>query len=257
MVRTPPMDPALVDALSQVMLDIAQDVFGSSMTGMIVKGSAIKGDFIPYFSDFDVHLFADDRVMRGPLVPDISVAIPFQERFSAIDVDAWQVSQIQVMMIAADNPPHGWIPPLPGSYRVIAGNTPPSYNNVDSDRFKHQAKLNLSGYARWVETLLGRIVDKPDHQLADSVRLAGTIMKAALYEAAIELGDDPVDVWNRSLQEILQTVEPQVFDNRPASRYYERAWNWRDIRTDGNELRPMLADALSTLDKLSSLPDLS
>ena len=252
--RTPPMDPALVDALSQEMLDIAESVFGSSMTGMIVKGSAIKGDFIPYFSDFDVHLFADDRVMRGPLVPDISVAIPFQERFSAIDVDAWQVSQIQVMMIAVDRPPQGWIPPLPGSYRVLAGSIPAAYQHVDLAQLRTQAANNLHGYSRWVETLLGRIVDKPDHQLADSVRLAGTIMKAALYEAAIVLGDDPVSVWNSSLQEVQQVVEPRVFNDRHASRYYQRAWEWREVRTDGALLRPMLADALSTLDNLSSLP---
>jgi hypothetical protein len=250
------MDPARAEALGQKMLNIASDVFGDAMTGMIVKGSAIKGDFIPYFSDFDVHIFTDSRIMRGPLVPDISVAIPFQEKFSAIDVEAWQVSQIQVMIIAADNPPEKWSPPLPGSYRVLAGSIPPIYQHIDPDQFRTSAAQNLRGNGRWVDTLLGRIVDKPDQQLADSVRLAGTIMKAGLYEAAVVLGDDPITVWNSSLQEILQTVEPRVFDDQPASRYYRQAWNWRDVRSDGPSLRAMLSDALTALDRLSHLQDL-
>jgi hypothetical protein len=257
MSRTPPMDPARAEELTQRLLSIAQSVFGSSMTGMIVKGSAIKGDFIPWFSDFDVHIFADDQVMRAPLVPDISVAIPFQERFSSIDVDAWQVSQIQVMMISAGNPPAEWLPPLPGSYRLVAGTLPDTYHTVDPVQFREHARNNLQSYGRWVDTLLGRIVDKPDSQLADSVRLAGTIMKAALYEGAVELGRDPEAIWDSSLEDVLEIVEQSFFPDRYASRYYERAWKWRDIRTNGHELRPMLADALLALDSLSRLPDLS
>lgn len=251
------MGPTRAEALGQHMLDIASAVFADSMTGMIVKGSAIKGDFIPYFSDFDVHIFADSRVMRGPLVPDISIAIPFQERFASIDVEGWQVSQIQVMIIDGDNPPPEWVPPLPNSYRVLAGSIPPAYQHVEPDELRIKAAQNLHGYSSWVDTLLGRIVDKPDHQLADSVRLAGTIMKAGLYEAAIVLGDDPIAVWNSSLQEILDTVEPQIFDDQPASRYYQRAWNWREVRADGAVLRPMLFNALTALDTLSRLSDLS
>lgn len=172
--RTSPMAPELVNDLSAQMLDIAQDVFRGDLTAMIVKGSAIKGDFIPHYSDFDVHIFARDGLVR---------------------------------------------------------------------------------WSGWVDTVLARIIDKPDAQLADNVRLTRTIMKAALYEAAIVLGDTPQQTWYRPLAEILDMVEPDQLPERPASRYFERAHRWADVRQDGSALRSMLADSISALDGLSQIPD--
>lgn len=252
--RTPPMPPELVDDLSSRLLGIAQDAIGEDLTAMIVKGSAIKGDFIPYFSDFDVHLFVNDSVMRGPLTPVQSIAIPFQERFSEIDVDAYQVSQIQVMMISADRYPSDWIPALPGSYRLIAGELPATLPVVTDKMVRSHAVSGLGRYGQWIDTILARVVDKPDQQLADNVRLAGTLLKAALYEASIVLGSPPVKSWERSLRDTLDEVEPQLMPDRPASRYFDRAWRWREIRNEGSELRLMLADGLSGLQSLAEIP---
>jgi hypothetical protein len=249
------MDPALVDELSSTMLGIAQEVFRENLTAMIVKGSAVKGDFIPHFSDFDVHLFADDSVMRGPLAPVQSIAIPFQERFSTIDVEHYRVSQIQVMIISAGNHPPEWIPAMPGSYRLVYGELPDSLPDVTAELVRAHAHDGLSRYGTWIDSLLGRIVDKPDPQFADSVRLAGTLLKSALYEASIVLGSPPLETWDRSLRDVLDHVEPQVMPGRPASQYFERAWHWVDIRTDGNDLRPMFADCLTALESLTKLPD--
>jgi hypothetical protein len=250
------MDPVLVDELSGRMLGIAREVFGDTLTAMIVKGSAIKGDFIPDFSDFDLHVFASNSVMRGPLVPDATIAIPFQDRFSRIDVSRYRVSQIQVMMISAQNHPPDWIPPLPGTFRLIHGELPDSLPEVTDDLLRMHAASGLRSYTRWVDTLLARIVDKPDDQLADSVRLAGTIMKAGLYEAAIVLGTDPRQAWYLPLRQILDIVEPALFPERIASRYFGRAVQWASVREHGPELRTMLADSLTVLDVLSALPDL-
>ena len=244
------MQPELADELSGRLLGIARDVIGEDLAGMIVKGSAIKGDFIPWFSDFDVHLFVDDAVMRGPLTPSQAIAVPFQERFSAIDVDDYQVSQVQVMMISATRYPQDWTPALPGSYRLVYGAVPESLPEVTAEMARSHAFDGLVRYEQWIDTLLARIVDKPDQQLADNVRLAGTLLKAALYEAAIVLGSPPLETWERSLRDILDEVEPQLMPDQPATRYFERARRWREIRDDGAELRPMLADGLSALQVL-------
>jgi hypothetical protein len=254
--HTPAMDPALVDELSERMLGIAREVFGRAMVTMIAKGSAIKGDFIPDFSDFDLHIFADESVMRGPLIPSKSVAIPFQEYFSAIDIRPYRVSQIQVMVISAQDHPRDWIPAQPGSFRLIYGQLPDSLPEVTDDLLTKHAHRNLSAYRDWVDTILARIIDKSNFQLADNVRLAGTIMKAALYEATIVLGSEPQKTWYRPLSEILDTVEPMVLHDRPASRYYDHAWRWAASKRDADILRLMLSDALKTLDTLSTVPDL-
>jgi hypothetical protein len=254
--HTPSMDPALVEELSERMLGIAREVFGGAMVAMIAKGSAIKGDFIPDFSDFDLHIFADESVMRGPLVPSKSIAIPFQERFTTIDLRPFRISQIQVMIVSAQDHPADWVPPQPGSFQLIYGQLPDSLPGVTDDLLREHAHRNLPAHRGWVDTILARIVDKSDVQLADSVRLAGTIMKAALYEASIVLGAEPQKTWHRPLSEILDNVEPMVLSDRPASRYYDHAWRWAEIQRDASLLRSMLSDALTTLDTLSTVPDL-
>jgi hypothetical protein len=254
--HSPPMDPILVDEMSERMLGIARDVFGETLVAMIAKGSAIKGDFIPDFSDFDVHIFAAESVMRGPLVPDESIAIPFQERFSEIDIGRYRVSQIQVMIISAQDHPADWVPAQPGTFRLVYGQLPDSLPAITADLLRAHAHRNLPGYRGWADTILARVVDKSNAQLADNVRLAGTVMKAALYEASIVLGAEPQNVWYRPLTEILDTVEPAVLPDRSASRYYESAWRWAAIQRDPTALRSMLSDALTTLDTLATLPDL-
>lgn len=251
--RTPPMPSEFADELSDRLLMIAREVIGENLEAMIVKGSAVKGDFIPYFSDFDVHLFLSDSVMRGPLTPAQSIVIRFQELFSSIDVEAFQVSQVQVMMISADRYPPDWIPALPGSYRLVHGDLPASLPMVTVEMVRTHAFEGLPRYEQWIDTLLARIVDKPDHQLADNVRLVGTLLKAALYEAAIVLGSPPLETWERSLNDILHEVEPQVLPERTASRYFDRARRWRDVCNHGAELRPMLADGLTALDGLARI----
>lgn len=253
--HAPPMDPELVDELSGRMHAIAQEVFADAMTGMIAKGSAIKGDFIPDYSDFDVHIFARDEVMRAPLVPHASIAIPFQERFSAIDIGRYRVSQIQVMVISASEHPPDWVPAMPGAYRLISGSLPDGLPEITDDLLRQHARDGLVRWSGWVDTVLARIIDKSDGQLADNVRLTGTIMKAALYEAAIVLGDTPTHTWRRPLTDVLAMVEPDRLPDRQATRFFEHAWRWADVRQDGSVLRTMLADGISVLEVLTNLPD--
>jgi hypothetical protein len=245
------MDPAIADELSDRMLGIARDVLGEDLRAMIVKGSAIKGDFIPDFSDFDVHIFAGDSVMRGPLTPVADVAIPFQRQFAEIDVPSYRVSQIQVMFISATDHPSDWVPALPGTFRLLHGALPESLPAISDEMILRHATAGLERYRDWIDTILSRIVDKPLPQFADNVRLAGTLMKAALYEAAIVLGARPTEAWLTPLSEMLDIVEPRIMPRRPATRYYRHAWEWATAREDGGTLSTMLADAIEALELLS------
>jgi hypothetical protein len=251
MTRLPPMDPAVADELGRRIVDMSRDVLGDDLHAVTVKGSAIYGDFIPDFSDFDVHLYVAGRVMRGPMAPTVDVAFRFQERFAEIDVPAYRVSQIQVFFLSIDNYPTEWTPPLPSAYRVLFGTIPPVGPELTPEFIRRNARTGLVGCTRWIDTLLTRIVDKPDDLLEDHVRLAGTILKAALYQAAIELGEDPFEVWTWSLSDVLDRVEPELMPSRSATRYYRDAWHWSEVRRDGASLRRMGRNGIDALDALA------
>jgi hypothetical protein len=244
------MDPRIVEELSGRILSIASEVLGDSLQAVIVKGSAINGDFIPDFSDFDVHIFAHDNSMRGLMTPTSQVALAFQERFSYIDVPAYRVSQIQVFFISATKHPDDWVPPLPGTYRLIHGVLPNTLPELEPDVLRRLARQGLLRCDHWVDTLLGRMLDKPDDKLGDTVRLTGTILKAALYEAAITIGSDPFQTWLAPLGDVLDVVEPELMPSRPATRYYARAWRWAEIQHNGPELRAMARHGIDALDAL-------
>jgi hypothetical protein len=249
----PPMDPATVDDLTTRLRVIALDVLGERLRAMIVKGSAIKGDFIPHFSDFDVHLFAGEEAMRAPLTPLPEIALAFQEHFSMIDVPSYQVSQIQVMFIAASNPPEDWIPALPGTFRLVHGELPETLPVVTPELIREKAREGLAAIPGWIDTLVARMPDKPDDKLEDTVRLTGTILKAALYEAAIVLGTEPEQTWLARLAEVLDVVEPALMPARSATRYYARAWRWAEVRHDGPQLRAMFCDGITALEALAGV----
>jgi hypothetical protein len=253
MTRLPPMDPARAHELGQRVVDLARDTLGDALHAVTVRGSAIFGDFIPDFSDFDAHLYVDARVMRSPITPTPDITFRFQERFSEIDVPAYRVSQVQVFFISASHHPPEWTPPVPGTYRVLYGAIPPGGPELTADLLRRNARAGLIECARWVDTLLTRMVDKPDDRLPDPVRLTGTILKAALYQAVIELGEDPFAVWQWPLADALDRVESTLMPSRPATRYYRDAWRWSEAQHDGATLRRMARHGIDALDTLSRL----
>ena len=114
----------------------------------------------------------------------------------------------------------------------------------------------LAAVPGWIDTLVARMPDKPDDRLEDTVRLTGTLLKAALYQAAIVRGSDPEATWRASLSEVLDFVEPAIMPARPATRYYARAWQWSEVRRDGHQLRDMFRNGIAALEALGSLSEL-
>ena len=180
------LPPKLRDALDRVVAS-CREAFGDALRCVILKGSALKGDFLFGYSDLDIHAFVDPDALVGDRTPTLDHALRFQEAIGDMAPRDAGASQFQVYFLRADRPPDDWTPAVPGSYAVVYGEPPPALTNWRDADFVGQAVRNLAGIPGEVLMLTGRILDKPDTSLAAYVRLAGTFVKGRAYSAAIRV----------------------------------------------------------------------
>jgi hypothetical protein len=135
------MDPARRDALCARVIEAAIVAFGRQLRCGILKGSALKGDFIPHYSDFGVHLFVDPAAMQAVDVPRLDRALAFQAAFGQVDPRAYAVNACQVSFIAGGRYPDGWVKPIPGTYQVVYGEPPPGFAEADSADYVRSARV--------------------------------------------------------------------------------------------------------------------
>jgi len=245
------LDKDRLDELVGHVLQAARTAFGPHLRAGILKGSAYKGDFFPGYSDLDVHLFIADEVMRSSRVPETSYALAFQEQFGTVRPEDYGISQCQIYFITWSHYPYDWVRPIPGTYRLIYGELPPGFDEVDVEEHRRNAErylLQLDGLASW---LIGGFVDKPDDGLWRYVRLLGTFLKPLPYQILIVQGGDPAEVWRRRLAGVLAEVEPVACPSRRISAFFEAVRDWEAIYGQPDQARRLLRIGLEAVDEVS------
>lgn len=241
------MDSTRRDALCARMIEAARAAFGEHLRGAILKGSALKGDFIEGYSDLDVHLFVDAAAMRGVDVPALDRALAFQKLFGSVEPRDYGVNSCQLFFVTWGRYPAGWVRPIPGAYEVIYGALPPGFTDLDPADYVRGAHDWLDASPRWIDTLLGRFVDKPDRTVADLIRLAGTILKPVPYCAAVILHGDPFRIWRLPLAEVLPLVAAEISPSGSLGAFFARVQEWPAIEGDPDQLRELFRLALTAL----------
>jgi hypothetical protein len=188
-----------------VIAEALRQVFGQHLQAVLLKGSVLKGDVLPFFSDLDVHALV--RGIGPGRAPPWSQAVAFQTHVGPLDPEAYGLSAFQVTFLDADRPDEPWVPPWPGTYEVLAGSMP-APGAVDATPYLQQAEAGLRALPRWAASVVRSFVDKPDRALPRHVRLAGAYLKGALYDAAIVLTRDPGPVLTARLPELVALVGP-------------------------------------------------
>lgn len=223
------LDPAIRTTLNRLIIAAGRKAFGDHFRGAILKGSAYKGDFIPYFSDYDIHTFIDDAAMAGPRLPIVEHALAFQEAFGDVNPHDYQVNQCQIYFIAWNRYPRDWVKPLPGTYTVIYGDLPPGFNDfteIERELYIRKSHEDIRVYARHCEGLIDRMVDKPNTGLPPLARLAGTFLKPMSYMVATVAGHDPEYVWKLPLADVLAIAEPLACPDGLISEYFAQVQPW-------------------------------
>lgn len=246
-----PMPKAVRDRLTALMIDRIRAVFAEGVQGIMVKGSAIKGDFVPGYSDFDLHVFLrSDRVeMLDALTPNMEHGLAFQRAMSDIDPAQFGCSSIQLFFVDGIRYPADWAPPAPGTASLVYGELP-ALPTLTADEMRRRAREVVARAPRQADQLVGRILDKPDGRLASFVRLFGGTLKPAVYTAATLRGAPALEVWTWPLAQVLPLLEPDWCPSRELTAFFAEVWRWEQVHQDPERLRAMFRTGYRALHEL-------
>ena len=241
------LPPALRGSLTAVVR-ACRDAFGEHLQCVIVKGSAVKGDFLPGYSDLDVHAFVHPDVLMSDRAPKLEYAMRFQEAIGGLEPRDAGASQFQVYFLPADRPAEDWAPAVPGSYEVVYGEAPAALANWRDFDYEGRAKQSLARIPGDVRMLIERTLDKPNRSLPLYVRLAGTFVKGHAYSAAILASGDAGRALTMRTSELLQFLEDADPSLASVRRFFDFAADWDRVERDPAYAREAYRAAIEALD---------
>ncbi|MGH2372529.1 MAG: hypothetical protein ACRDIC_03505 [bacterium] len=238
-----------VDEVVARILPALQSVFGPHLRAAIVTGSAIKGDFIPYYSDLDIHAFVDHTVLMDENAPRADLALAFQEAIGGLEPGEYGFGSFQIIFVSADYRAD-WAPHLPETYQSILGDARAIFGDLSPARFIAHASRRLDQLPGEISTLVRTIVDKPDRSLERLSRLLGVYLKGQIYNAAVVITGDPLRVWQSRLDEVIPLLEPVA---SPALRaFFSGVRSWTESRGDPEYHRTLIHDGLQAMSDLAA-----
>jgi len=231
--------PPLVAAL--------RTTFGDDLRCVLFKGSAMKGDHIPYFSDLDIHAMVDG--VGDTHAPDWVRALAFQRAIGPVDAEAYEVGAFQVEFTPGDRYPADWPVPYPRTYEVLDGSAP--FGLPSAEAHLQQARAQLDNVERERDDLIRGVVDRSDRALVRPVRLVGTFLTGRLRSAATLLTGDPERVYTSSRAPLVHIVGEAVGNEREMLLFYALAQDWREVRQQPEQLRAMFATGIAAYEQFA------
>ena len=243
------LPPPLRDAVSH-LVDACRRAFGPHLRCVIVKGSAIKGDFMPGYSDLDLHAFVDPETLMSDRTPKLEYALRFQEAIGPLDPRVAGASQFQVYFLRADRTADDWTPSVPGSYEIVYGDLPRALREWKTFDFKGQAKRNLARIPDDRRLLIERTLDKPNRVLATYVRFAGTVLKGHAYSAALLASEDAPGVLRMRTAELVQDLAKHSPTLASVERFFAHVANWPRVEQEADYARDAFRLAIEALEAI-------
>ena len=239
-----------MDAPVARVLETLKKVFTKNLSAVAVKGSVVRGDFIPYFSDLDIHVFANEKALMLGQAPRPEAAMALQEVIGELDLEAFQLSSIQLTFNNADRRPRTWSPSPPEVSRVLYGSLPPY--DLSSDNWQDDALSVLEELEKEMTYELRSVPDKDNDGLARIVRRQGVFLKGGAYSLAGLIMKDIkraqlLPYWE--LDNYLFNQTNGRVDLRP---FHEHARDWKAVRNNPPLLRKMFVIATAQLQELAA-----
>lgn len=232
------------------VLETLKRVFTKNLSAVAVKGSVIRGDFIPYFSDLDIHVFVNETGLTSGQAPRPEAAMALQEVIGELDLEAFQLSSIQLTFNNADRRPKTWSASPPEVSRVVYGSLPPY--DMNSDNWQDDALSVLEELEREMTYELKSVPDKNNDGLARIVRRQGVFLKGGAYSLAGLIMKDIkraqlLPYWE--LDDYLVNQTNGRVDLRP---FHEHARDWKAVRNNPPQLRQMFVVGTTQLHELAA-----
>lgn len=246
----PPSKEIIIKA-ANLVISACKKSFDGSLECVTIKGSAVKGDFIPGYSDFDFHVFLSPEVMDSERVPKTDYALKFQKSFGHVQPEDFEVSQFQIYFINSQHYPDDWVQPVKGTYKIVWGKLPKAATEADDQIYIQQAKEYLKIIEDSRRTIVGRFVDKPDKGVSGVDRLLGATLKGHMYSVLILLTNNPKDSLRLLLDEMIVQVEKGINSKGHFTAFFEQISDWTKIQQNSDKARKAFEEGIAALEEIN------
>lgn len=185
------------------------------LTGLLLTGSALRGDFIPGCSDVDFQMYLHPSAFGpGDCLP-ISLCIAIQRDLAKIELSPF--SYLQAFAFA-DRMREGWVGPVPGTYRVVSGRLP--VREATPEQLRKGAIARLSTLEPLPAHLVSGLLEHGEHHLERHVRLLITDVWPTLKHVLALQRNDPVGVWSLTKQQAIALLPEDSALGSTIRRFY-------------------------------------
>jgi hypothetical protein len=232
----------------QSIVEASKTIFGQDLVAVVVKGSTIRGDFISYYSDLDVHLFLHDGSLTEDNTLWLDDALKLQPVVERIDPERLQISSVQIAFNSADHKPLLWSP-TPREVKLVLYGNPPEYD-LRAVGWRRDAETTLLNLDKEVAYEMKNFTDRRGAFLSQLVRRQGTFIKGGAYSlAALVMGSveqaQLLPYWR--LDEYLSKKTGGAVNLAPFHVY---AHHWKIVRRRSSDLRDMFNIGIHQLGRL-------
>ncbi|MGO8946324.1 MAG: hypothetical protein ACLQUY_01410 [Ktedonobacterales bacterium] len=176
------------------------------LIGLLVHGSACKGDFIPGCSDIDLKLYLRDEAFVGP---DTGNILPFALA-AAIHRDLAQVdpTPFQYIQCYAERsvPREGQLGPVAGAYHMVLGSLP--VPEATSAQLLAAARTALERLDPYPDYIAKDLLQHGGSRFERVIRFACTDVWPVLYQVLCLQQPDPVQVWTLPKRQAIALLPP-------------------------------------------------
>jgi hypothetical protein len=250
MLRFSPPSDEEVNRATKLVISACQTAFNENLECVTLKGSALKGDFIPGYSDYDYHVFLSPQAMDSERVPKTEYALRFQKAFGHIHPEDFGASQFQIYFINSQRYPPDWVPPVKGAFKVFLGKLPASAREADDESYIQNAReyLETADHAR--RTIVGRFVDKPNRRVAPVVRLLGATLKSYMHPVLVLLEKKPKETLRLKLDQMIPPVEKELNSKGHIASFFEHVSNWTKVQQESDYARGAFKEGTEALSEI-------
>ncbi len=223
--------------------------FGSRLTTVVLAGSVARNDWIPYWSDLDIHVFLRGRPASG-LAPDDLFEV--RTALRALDPTDYGLARLQLRTFDASGYSIAFVAPWPGTSELAWGAPPvtPELAYLET-AYGAKAEDGLTKLDRALAKLGEAYVCSSDQDVPDVVFGLGSIVKDALFGAGILL-DGPERTLTARRDDLAKRVGDAVSDSGSALRFFTFARRWRQVSTNTSTLQQMFEDGHRSVTAISS-----
>ncbi|MDQ6422444.1 hypothetical protein RB620_23720 [Paenibacillus sp. LHD-117] len=201
----------LQDATNRINLQVRDIVLfhvGSSFRGLIVQGSAVKGGVIPGSSDIDYVLYVDDAGLNECGTLPSAVCIRLHHALSDIEVRPFRYIQFSV----SSPKTNAYLPPIPGSYKLLAGEL--LEPEATGDQILQDAVASLEKLQPEAAFNPHLLLDHGEDRIERCARLMCTIVWPVVFQLLTVIHRDGIRIWNLNKHEAVSLLasEPEAGD---------------------------------------------